>query len=106
MKTLLKVSYIYRIANEWSPAKTGTAIIAQEDLDRARASDGRIVRVPTYQADGERTSQMLARLTPGLQAAYEARHGYNVMLHLCYLETAIITPHTPTASKRQSCLAA
>jgi hypothetical protein len=106
MKKLLKASYIYRIANEWYPAKTGTAIIAQEDLDRARASGGKIVRLPTYQPDGEKTSHMLDRLTPGLYAAYEAKHGYTQMIHLCYLENAIFTPHTPVASKRQRMLAA
>jgi len=106
MKTLLTASYIYRPADEWFPATTGSAIVASEDIERARASGGRIVRVPTYQRDGEKTLHMLSRLTPGLRAAWERKHGYNVMIHLSYLETATFTPYTPTTSKRQRMLAA
>ena len=68
-------------------------ILTQEDIDRAKASGGKIVRVPTYQKNGEKTSHMLQRLGAGLREAWERKHGYG-MVHVSYLENASFSPFT------------
>lgn len=56
-------------------------------LARAESSHRQIVRVPTYQPDGEKTLVMLSRLTPGLRSAWERKHGHGIV-HLNFIHNA------------------
>jgi hypothetical protein len=56
-------------------------------LERAESSQRSIIRIPTYQPDGEKTLSMLSRLTPGLREAWERKHGSGIV-HLNYIHNA------------------
>jgi hypothetical protein len=73
------------------------AYVRESDLRRAverSAELGRpVLRVPRYTRTGERVSEVIDRLTPGLREAYEQKHGLGTAIHRSYLGPgAIITP--------------
>jgi hypothetical protein len=56
-------------------------------IERAESSQRAIIRIPTYQKDGEKTLSMLSRLSPGLREAWEKKHGCGIV-HLNYIHNA------------------
>lgn len=56
-------------------------------LERAETSQRQIMRIPTYQPNGEKTLSMLSRLSTGLRTAWERKHGLG-MVHLNYIHNA------------------
>lgn len=91
MKTLLKFTTLPFDCGGGFIRPSFTGIVAQEDIDRMNASDGKIIAVPQYRPDGEKISEYLAYMTEKRRDAYEAKHGHNVMVHKCYLEGATFT---------------
>jgi hypothetical protein len=74
-------------AEQYHEARRWHILTTQAALDRAEQSGHQIVRVPTYQPDGEKTLSMLSRLTPGLRTAWERKHGHGIV-HLNYIHNA------------------
>jgi hypothetical protein len=73
------------------------AYVRESDLRRAveRSVElGKpVLRVPRYTRTGERVSEVMGRLPPGLREAYERKHGQGTAIHRAYLGPgAIITP--------------